>query len=89
MHASNGHKEIVETLIQFGANTETKDNRGRTPLIYAILNDNKEIAKTLIQAGANTEAKSDYGLTPLMYASLSGRKEIVEILQTFDSSAKK
>jgi ankyrin repeat protein len=49
-----GHKEIAELLIAKGADVNTKDDDGETPLDWAILNDETEIADLLRKQGGKT-----------------------------------
>ncbi len=80
MAASNGHKEVVEFLLQRGANIEARTERGVTPLYIAVKDSQKEIVELLLQHGANIEAKEEDGFTPLHIAAKDGQKEIVELL---------
>ena len=41
--SQNGHKEIVNALIEAGANVNKADNDGMTPLDMACCNGHKEI----------------------------------------------
>lgn len=75
-----GNFELVKLLIAQGADIETADANGITPLINAILNysivsvkrapqsDHFKIAQYLIDAGANVNAQDWYGQTPLWVA---------------------
>lgn len=59
----------VEKIINKGADVNFKDNEGRTPIMYAVLNKNNlNIVKILINAGANVNVKDKNGTTPLMGA---------------------
>ena len=78
----SGHKEIVERLIQHGAevNQATTDN-GTTALMLASGNGHEEIVERLIQLGAEVnQARTDTGATALMAAGQGGYEEIVERL---------
>ncbi|MCY4158872.1 MAG: ankyrin repeat domain-containing protein [Bacteroidetes bacterium] len=49
--------EVVERLIDLGANVQAKDKFGRTPLLYAVANNPiKTVTKTLIEA----DPEADY-----------------------------
>ena len=63
--SSRGRKEIVELLINKGANVNSKDVFGVTPLHLAALGGKTEIAKILIENGANINAKNKEGESPL------------------------
>ncbi|MBN1974331.1 MAG: ankyrin repeat domain-containing protein [Sedimentisphaerales bacterium] len=60
-------REIVEFLIQHGADVNAKDEwgRGYTPLQRAAWSGNTEIIKLLLEAGADISAKDDRGQTVL------------------------
>lgn len=74
--------EIINILINAGANIETKSSEGFTPLhIAAAHNTNPTITKAFLDAGANIEAKAELGLTPLhSAAAYNTNNEIIEVL---------
>jgi len=63
----SGYREIIEFLIQHGADVNAKDEwgRGYTPLQHAAITGNTEIIKLLLEAGADISAKDDRGQTAL------------------------
>ncbi len=77
--AANGHTEVVELLLQKGANINALDNDGRSPLINATGHTN--VVKLLLQSGANVNVSDYYGHSPLIYAADYGyNTEVVELL---------
>ena len=46
----------TKILLEAGANVETKNNDGTTPLAYASRDGRTTIVKLLLEAGANVEA---------------------------------
>lgn len=83
--ASLGNLEMVRALLKAGANLKAMDERGYTPLFYAIYNPEldrgfPEVAKVLIDAGAEVEAQIFYGVRPLMLAAGSGEAGVVDVL---------
>lgn len=54
--------EPIHYLIQKGANINSPDFDGNTPLFIAEAANNKEAVKLLIEAGANTTIKNKYGV---------------------------
>ena len=76
----NGNKEIVEYLINNGA-----DINGKTfcpPLSWAAIYNQPDMALLLIKKGADVNAKDSYqnGATPLYLAAENGHFQIVKIL---------
>jgi ankyrin repeat protein len=65
----SNHINIVEDLIYKGADVNTKDNNGNTPIFLAVssYNNNLELEKLLIKKGADLNIKNDDGLNPLLY----------------------
>lgn len=62
--------DVVETLIELGADADTRDNRGLTPLMTAVrLPDGYQIARLLLQHGGNATARSESGFTALHAAA--------------------
>ena len=51
------NKEIVELLINHGADVNAKNDDAGTPLHAASMKDNKEIVELLINRGADINAK--------------------------------
>ena len=87
--AYDGNIEAVKQHLIDGANVDTKNENGETPLYNAALgggNQNaahggqKEIAELLIAKGADVNAKKDDGEIPLHYAAFVSHKEIGELL---------
>ncbi|KAL6576370.1 hypothetical protein OROHE_000151 [Orobanche hederae] len=56
---------MVELLLQHGANINTCDSKGHTPLHHSIMRGRIGIAKLLLIRGANPEAVDKEGKTPL------------------------
>ena len=78
--SKKGLKEVVELLIQKGANVNAKDNYRYTPIFIAAMNGHKEIVEILIQNGANVNARDKDGVTVLMEASRRGYRDIIRLL---------
>lgn len=86
VHSKNS--DIVEFLIQHGANVNHQDCDGTTPLMTAISTGNLHIIKTLLQAGANINLADNINQTPLIKAisfnenhpKAEGRKEILNLI---------
>ena len=77
--AIEGHGEMVQLLLERGADIETTFE-GNTALIEATLQNNHEIVKLLIQNGANMEARTKDGHTALHLAAANAYLKIVQTL---------
>lgn len=75
-----GHADIVQYLIDNGADVNKGNAWDNTPLHYAAYRGYTEIVKMLLAYGADVNAKNDDGETPLHYAAEKGKTEIVKIL---------
>ena len=84
--ALSGRKDIAQFLISKGADVNTKDKRGYTPLHYAPYCSHTEIAEVLIANGADVDdANNGRGSTVLHLAARKGHKDLAEVL--IDSGA--
>jgi ankyrin repeat protein len=73
-------KDMVELLLNCGADINKPDINGKTPLMYAITHGDKDMVKLLIEAGADVNVKDNYGLTPLMLAVKGCNPDILDLL---------
>ena len=78
--AWKGHRYIVESLLNRGANIEAKNKDGCTALIAAARKGHRSTVECLLNRGVNIEAKDDNGHTALSAAAWYGHKSIVECL---------
>ena len=62
---------MVEPLLQHGADINVQDERGRTPLMWAINFGMKDLACLLLAHGADPNVQSLYGHTALHYVVMS------------------
>lgn len=67
--AYNGHVEVIEMLIQLGANLTAKTNDQWQPLHCACKWDKVDAASLLLQNGADINAQTKGGQTPLHLVS--------------------
>ncbi|OKL60830.1 hypothetical protein UA08_03749 [Talaromyces atroroseus] len=77
-----GHYPVMRMLIEKDIDVETNDSQyGRTPLLWATVNNHIAMVRLLLEKGANTEAKDNqYGRTPLLWAVHDGHEAIVKLL---------
>ena len=83
--ADDGNIKAVKQYLDDGADVNTKDNLGRTPLLWAALNGHKEIVELLIDKDANVNAQQDDGITPLDYSEQ--HPEIADLLRKHGGKA--
>ena len=72
--------DVVQLLIDAGADIETTDHKGGTPLHYACALGELEVVEMLVEAGAGVRATNDDGRTCLMLAACYGQTETVRYL---------
>ncbi len=77
---SKGDLAKVQQLVGIGVNVNHKDERGKTPLMYAILFNQPQIVAYLIKKGADYRAEDSNGLTILDYAEKSKSEEILKLV---------
>jgi ankyrin repeat protein len=81
----NGHKALVEFLLEQGAGLDVKGQEGGvTALHLAATRGHREIVKLLIEKGATLHAKDRYGRTPIHYAKSFNQTKIMELLLFYD-----
>ena len=70
-----GYLEIVELLLDAGANVNAYDSRGWSALMWATNNNHKDIAKVLMEAGADKDAITKNGRTASDFCTDDDLKE--------------
>ena len=78
--ADNGRLDEVRRLELQGADVNSTDLLGDTPLSLACTNGHKSVAVFLIEKRANVNARNKFGITPLMAAAMYGRANVVNLL---------
>ena len=74
-----GHREIVEILLEKGANIDTRSTESGTALEKAASRRHREIVSTLLHKGADVNVQNGY-YGPPVYAAAANRQ--VEIVRT-------
>jgi ankyrin repeat protein len=68
-------------LLGAGAEVDSKNKIGRTPLSWAAENGHKPIVALLLNRGADLNFKDiDHGQSPISWAVLKGHADVVDLL---------
>ncbi len=78
--ARNGFPAMVELLLKHGADINSADQRGDTPLMWAILRQQAETTKLLLERGAAVNVSDANGYTALFFAVRDAQPALVELL---------
>ncbi|PGG98691.1 hypothetical protein AJ79_08776 [Helicocarpus griseus UAMH5409] len=75
-----GHAVIAKLLLERGAEVDTSDSLGWTPLSWAARNGHEAVVKLLLASGADVNRKEAHGVTPLSHATRNGHEGTVKLL---------
>eukprot|EP01116_Phalansterium_solitarium_P001354 TRINITY_DN11155_c0_g1_i1.p1 TRINITY_DN11155_c0_g1~~TRINITY_DN11155_c0_g1_i1.p1 ORF type:complete len:702 (+),score=224.31 TRINITY_DN11155_c0_g1_i1:155-2260(+) len=79
--ASHGHTELAEVLISRGAELDTNDDEGYSPLIYAVWAGHDSFVKMMLARGALLSVPgSKHGNTALHVAAKRNKPEMLKLL---------
>ena len=73
-------RDIVRFLVELGADLDSKDTTGDTPLIIATRRGNHRLVHHLVENGANVNTRNSKGESPLDVASTVGALQIEQLL---------
>ena len=86
--ARNGHRHIVEYLLDHGAAIDAKGVFGATALHWAAINGHRSTIELLVTRGASLDIQdARYNSTPEGWAREGGHIELAEFLQSSGSGA--
>ena len=83
--AQEGHADKVKSLLENGAQIDTKDPYGRTPLSLAVSKGQVRVVRLLLQAGADANTSDDFKNSPLHSVAAGGYPEVAKILMTYQA----
>lgn len=78
--AEQGHKPIVNLLVERGAKIDAKDGSGENALLCASVNGHEGIVRLLLKHGASVTVEDADGSTPLQSAVVAGHLDIARAL---------
>lgn len=79
--AKSGQSEQVKSLLDVGADVNTRNADGFTALKWAVVRDHTGTLQVLLNAGADVKVRDNRGQTPLMIAAEEDQIQIVELLK--------
>jgi ankyrin repeat protein len=81
--ASHNHKDgsVTQLLLEHGADINTQNEYGGTPLHYASDYGALEVVRVLLEHGADVEVKRNDGQTALQIAAARGHDEVADLLR--------
>ena len=79
--AWGGHKDVVELLIDRGADPNIANKYGQTPLHGAVSKGHKDVVQLLLDRGADPHNINVAGETPHTIALNQGHTDIAHIIQ--------
>lgn len=80
--ASDGDADLAAIALGNGADLETRDAKGRTPLLLAATFDRLALARLLVFLGADPDALDARHDTPFLVTGVTGSVEMLEIVLT-------
>ncbi len=81
VHNEVTDRDVLEFLLENGANINHLTKEGETPLILAVRKGNRVLVKHLILYGADVNKQGESGEMPLAVAIIQGNDSIVRLLQ--------
>jgi ankyrin repeat protein len=82
-----GHVEVARALLAHGADVDTRDKQGRTPVMYAVQDNGAAMVALLIKEGAHLNLVSPDKVTALKWARVYKRSEIEALLVSAGATA--
>ena len=78
--ARRGHANVVQVLVQRGADMDVPNAQGLTALHFATHRGYKTVVQELLAYGSRVKARDDHDDIPLHFASAEGHIEIMQML---------
>ncbi|GHV12216.1 hypothetical protein FACS189491_04820 [Spirochaetia bacterium] len=76
----SGTAKEVRAAIDAGADVNTHDRHGRTPLIFAATFNDADTVRIILDAGADVNSVDDGGIGPLMAAAAKNKSAVARLL---------
>ena len=79
--SQQGHAEVVELLLNKGADPEIADRNEVAPLHIACLLGHTDVVRALLNAGADMENTLDKVYTPYRLARIGGHRDVMNLIE--------
>src|SRR6266702_2107944 len=89
MASASGKLEILQLLVERGADVHSRNKDDWTPLKMASDQGHLDVVRFLIDSGADVNSYDSQGWTPLHSASWKGHVDVVELLIQHGADARK
>ena len=74
------HKDVVQLLLDTGADPKKTDDEGWSPLLRAAMCGRIDVVKVLLNGGAEPNQTNNKGSAPLHWAARNGQKAVAQLL---------
>ncbi|RDW66050.1 hypothetical protein BP6252_09685 [Coleophoma cylindrospora] len=71
---------VVKLLLEKGAEVDSKDNSGQTPMSWAAIKGYEAVVKLLLEKGAEVDSKDNNSQTSMSWAAINGNQAVVKLL---------
>ncbi|MDJ1136419.1 ankyrin repeat domain-containing protein [Streptomyces iconiensis] len=78
--AEDGDDKAVRAALKAGARVDTRDGKGRTPLLLAVLGDHVGAARALVEVGADPDAQDEREDSAWLVTGVTGSVEMARVL---------
>lgn len=75
-----GHRPLIDLYLDSGAPVNVADEKGRSPLLLALLAKDWAVAERMIEAGADINLADGQGTTPTMAVAMGGNTALLRKL---------
>ncbi|MCP4199722.1 MAG: ankyrin repeat domain-containing protein [Proteobacteria bacterium] len=79
--AALGYLESIHCHLSLGTDIDSRDEKGRTPLMVAFINDKKPVVNLLFKKDVDVNAFYKEDKTPLDFALQKKKSDIAELLR--------
>lgn len=83
----NPDRDVVRYLVRQGANVETRDADGDTPLLLAVRGGHLRLARHLVDVGADVNVRDAQGVSALEIAEQRSLTEMAAMLRRYGAAA--